>query len=457
MRIKELRLKNFRGFKELQIKFPESKLLVLVGINGAGKSSILDCIAVFLSQFVAKLCKRDPNENDVTITENDINIDEKETIIDITLAYTPDPPAHSAMTAMEWGDDIDTNIIHWTITKSHSSKEPGSTLDMNLCFKDFYKSLQDDPDQDIPVFTYYQNQKIIPGKPSESMATDYELDQFYAYENAFKKGVHDFGDFLTWFRNQEDWENEKKIENWKNEKKIEKVLDFVNNNLEIVRKAIGTFLGNIPSADFLHLRVMRQKKEKPFRFEASRESSLVIDKAGKSLKIEQLSDGEKMLLLVVSDLARRLSIANPRLGDALAGKGIVLIDEVDLHLHPQWQREVIPALLKTFPNCQFIVTTHSPQVLSNVEKENVMILENFQVVEKTPFTYGRDSNSILYELMGVEERPAKVKHELDKLYRLIDDEKLEEARVEIKRLTEMLGENDKEIVRANMYIDFQGA
>lgn len=447
MRIKELRLKNFRGFKELQINFPESNLLVLVGINGAGKSSILDCIAMFLSQFVAKLCNRDIKENDVALSENDINIDEKETIIHITLAYIPDFPVHSAMTAMEWGDDIDTNI-HWTITKSHSSKEPGSTLDMNLCFNEFYKSLQDHPDWDIPVFTYYQNQKIILGKPSESMAAGYELDQFYAYENAFKKGVHDFDDFLTWFRLEEDWENEKKIE---------KGLDFVNKNLEIVRKAIKTFLDNIPSADFSNPRVIRQRKEKPFRFEASRESSLVIDKAGKSLKIEQLSDGEKMLLLVVSDLARRLSIANPRSENALEGKGIVLIDEVDLHLHPQWQREVIPALLKTFPNCQFIVTTHSPQVLSNVKKENVMILENFRVVEKTPFTYGRDSNSILYELMNVEERPAVVKEDLDKLYRLIDDEKIEEARGEIKRLTEVLGENDKDVVRANMYIDFQNA
>jgi predicted ATP-binding protein involved in virulence len=61
---------------------------------------------------------------------------------------------------------------------------------------------------------------------------------------------------------------------------------------------------------------------------------------------------------------------------------------------------VIPALGKTFPNCQFITTTHSPQVLSNVEKENILILEDYRIVENTPFTYGRDSNSILYDLMN---------------------------------------------------------
>jgi predicted ATP-binding protein involved in virulence len=183
----------------------------------------------------------------------------------------------------------------------------------------------------------------------------------------------------------------------------------------------------------------------------------VIEKAGQSLKLEQLSDGEKMLLLVVSDLARRLSIASPTLDDALQGLGIVLIDEIDLHLHPQWQREVIPALRRTFPNCQFIATTHSPQVLSNVEKEDILILEYYKIVESTPFTYGKDSNSILYELMNVEERPAKVKEELDELYRLIDAEKVEEARMELKKLADILGEDDKEIIRANMYIDFSGA
>lgn len=86
--------------------------------------------------------------------------------------------------------------------------------------------------------------------------------------------------------------------------------------------------------------------------------------------------------------------------------------------------------------------------MSNVEKENILILEDYKIVENTPFTYGRDSNSILYDLMNVEERPKKVKKELDKLYRLIDAEKVEEARMELKKLANALGEDDKEIVRA---------
>lgn len=436
MRIKKLNLKNFRGFKELEIKFPGSNLIVFVGINGSGKSSILDCLAMFLSQFVSELCSKSSRGNEFVITDTDINIDAEETgnIITIDRFYHPMKPD---------------NTFSWMIVKNRSPRKRRYIYPTtpSLYSSQVYERISKNPDLNLTVLAYYQNQKIFPGNPAKSKKKEYEFNQFYAYENAFKKGVRDFNDFTAWFRLEEDWENEKKIE---------KGLDFVNSNLEVVRRAIKTFLDEIPSTGLSNLHVVRSKRDKPFRFDTSHNSSLVIEKGGESLKIDQLSDGEKMLLLVVSDLARRLSIANPGMDDSLQGKGVVLIDEVDLHLHPQWQREVIPALGKTFPNCQFITTTHSPQVLSNVEKENILILEDYKIVENTPFTYGRDSNSILYDLMNVEERPKKVKKELDKLYRLIDAEKVEEARMELKKLANALGEDDKEIVRANMYLNFSG-
>lgn len=444
MRIKELRLKNFRGFKELEIKFPESNLLVLVGINGSGKSSILDCIAMFLSKFVSEFCKKNDHGSEFLITENDINVDAESTYSVLTMKSN-----------LKQKISAD-NMFSWEIGESRTRSFPTIPDVRNLPLPEEYKyhlisefqtrSNQKETDlMNLPVLVYYQNQKIFIESPAVSEPGKYEFNQSYAYEGAFKKGIHDFNDFVSWFKDEEDWENQQKIKEG---------ITFVNKNLEVIRRAIKTYLNEFPSTGFSGLHVVRTKRDKTFRFDSRYESSLVIEKNGKSLKLEQLSDGEKMLLLVVSDLARRLSIANPGLKDALHGEGIVLIDEIDLHLHPQWQRQVIPALRRTFPHCQFVATTHSPQVLSNVEKENIVILEDFKIVEKTPFTYGRDSNSILYELMNVEERPAAVKNELDKLYRLIDGEKIDEARKELKKLEAVLGENDKDIVRANMYIDF---
>jgi predicted ATP-binding protein involved in virulence len=167
---------------------------------------------------------------------------------------------------------------------------------------------------------------------------------------------------------------------------------------------------------------------------------------------------EKTLLMIVVDIARRLAILNPSITNPSEllekGTGIILIDEIDLHLHPQWQRIVIPSFKQTFPNCQFIVTTHSPQVLSAVNRENLFILEDSEIVELTPHTFGRDSNSILSEVMGVEKRPVKMQERIDKCFEMIDNDNLEEAKLELQKLSESLGNNDPDMIQAYTLIDF---
>ncbi len=135
--------------------------------------------------------------------------------------------------------------------------------------------------------------------------------------------------------------------------------------------------------------------------------------------------------------------------------GIILIDEIEQHLHPAWQRTIIPNLRRTFPNIQFILTTHSPQVLSTLKKENVFILEDFKLVKDTPQTFGRDSNSILYEIFGVEKRPAEAKEVFAKLYRIMDDpEKVNETADMLKDVEEKYGYYDEEVVRARGHFQF---
>jgi predicted ATP-binding protein involved in virulence len=137
---------------------------------------------------------------------------------------------------------------------------------------------------------------------------------------------------------------------------------------------------------------------------------MTVKKQGQELIVNQLSDGEKCSLAMVGDLARRLAITNPGLRNPLEGSAVVLIDEIELHLHPKWQREIIPALTRTFPNCQFIITTHSPQVISQVKPDGIYILEATPegIVAKQPeSSFGRDSNRILEDLMDVSERPQK--------------------------------------------------
>lgn len=128
--------------------------------------------------------------------------------------------------------------------------------------------------------------------------------------------------------------------------------------------------------------------------------AMMLRKNGEPLNAEQLSDGEKIYLALVGDLCHRLSLANP-VGDPLLGGGIVLIDEVDLHLHPQWQSEIANALTRTFPNIQFIISTHSPHVINSVPTTSLRIIDADGSITSAPYGYGMPSNVVLGDLMSL--------------------------------------------------------
>ncbi|MFN5239735.1 MAG: AAA family ATPase, partial [Aphanizomenon sp.] len=259
-----------------------------------------------------------------------------------------------------------------------------------------------------------------------------EFKQIDAYDQALEGGKISFSSFFQWFRNREDIESET----------LRDFNYYKDKELEAVRQAISSLIPN-----FNKLRIRRS----PLR--------MTLQKNGEELIVNQLSDGEKCLLAMVGDLARRLAIANPGLENPLDGFGVVLIDEIELHLHPKWQREIIPALTRTFPNCQFIVTTHSPQVISQIKPQGIYILEKTDtgIIAKRPeSSYGRDSNQILEDLMDVPERPQEIKQELLKLFRLIDEGNLEAAKELRKELAEIIGEDEAQFVKADILIRRKG-
>ena len=208
--------------------------------------------------------------------------------------------------------------------------------------------------------------------------------------------------------------------------------------LETVTNAIEQFL-----PEYNHLRVKRVPRP-----------HLLIDKKGKSFNLDQLSDGEKNLIVLVGDIARRLAIANPRKNKPLESEGIILIDEIDLHLHPKWQRLVVPKLLEIFPNCQFFISTHSPQVISHVKPENVFLLGqgddglNYQRVDET---YGMSLDRVVELVMDDESRPEQIRKDLDKLFELIERKSLDKAKDLVASLKKDM-KTDPEIMRAEMLI-----
>jgi predicted ATP-binding protein involved in virulence len=171
----------------------------------------------------------------------------------------------------------------------------------------------------------------------------------------------------------------------------------------------------------------------------------------------QLSDGYRVALNMFADIAYRAATLNPQLGNAALAEteGIVLIDEVDLHLHPQWQQLVLKDLADTFPRLQFVVTTHAPSVISSTSDSQLIIVDGIKARTSDRSFYGRDVNSVLRELMDVPERPRAVKALFDKFYDLVDASDYDKAQGVLDSLRALLGDSDVELGACEVQLDLE--
>ncbi|MCF5826040.1 AAA family ATPase, partial [Pseudomonas syringae] len=205
--------------------------------------------------------------------------------------------------------------------------------------------------------------------------------------------------------------------------------------LTAVRNAVEAFMPG-----FTKLRVKRKPR-----------LHMAIDKDGQTLNVSQLSQGEKSMMALVGDIARRLAMMNPALENPLHGNGIVLIDEVDLHLHPKWQRSLIAQLTTTFPNCQFLLTTHSPLVISDSKDVLVYVMDDGELSEPDSL-YGLDANQVLLSVMDTDIRNVDVQKRLDRLQELLMLGDLEEVRSLYQKLANDLPSGHIELAKASLLI-----
>ena len=408
MTLKSLTLTNFRGIQDLSLDFSD-RVNVLAGVNGAGKTAILDCAAIMLSRLIGRV--RSLHGTGRPFTEYDISRGASATQNRIIVTYRGDP-------------------FKWSVAKARKGRY-GTAMtkleDLNG-LADLIRSRLDDGDQscDVPVMVYYPVNRAVLDIPLR-IRTKHQFDQLAAYDQALSGDRSNFRTFFEWFRDREDLENERRIEDRM----------YRDRQLAAVRRAIERFL-----TEFTGLKVKRS----PLR--------MVVLKKAEELIVNQLSDGEKCTLAMIGDLARRMAIANPASEEPLYGAGIVLIDEIDLHLHPGWQRQVVTALQDTFPNCQFIVSTHSPQIVSHVEQERIWILERTGAsvsASRPAGSFGQMTGRILEDIMGVPERPQEIKDQLSGLFRAIQDDRLEAAKRLLEDLSRAIGA-DPEIVKARIHL-----
>ena len=402
MRLSSLTLEQYRGFTESVTLGFDQKLTLIIGENGAGKSSVLDAIRVLLSQSLVAFRSQVPPKK--TFDERDV------------ANGWPYLRAQSVLHTVPTRAAFTCDAQKYLSQFASRHLPNGNPYDQVIDTKDRYlvgeKGIGPPhnfpPNEKPPLFVYYSAHRSL------------------ALERGSKKGKEAGGELAAYTDALDDrplevgtqawlWHAEQELE------KSDKLPARVNAAIE---RMLGRFLG-----EFKNLRTV-------VIHDVPR---LVVDKQGATLDLVQLSDGEIGVLALLLDLTRRLGQVHSKAEFPENEPAVVLIDELDLHLHPRWQRTIARNLLEAFPNVQFIATTHSPQILGEVPAGQVVQIENHEVKHIWQ-TFGMDSNWLLKHVMHGDVRNADIERALTKIEHHLQEFELEEAETGIANLRTLVGE-----------------
>ncbi len=446
MRIDSINLENFRCFEEITLHF-HPNLTVLTAPNGQGKTTIIDAIRIALWPYVSAF--------DVvsgTMPKSGIEVDDVRIRQTINMNMEPQLPASICAKAIYQGREITWCRKREKVSKGSKTlvREawPLSTLGEELQSKIRMESEHDSEinhlETVLPLVAHYgtarlwKQRKLTINKQDRSAF----FSRTYAYMSCLDS-ASDYKSFADWFFYIFAADFEQRT------KKMEKS-GFAGLNDD------GVDYGLLLEAISLTVdKITKSEGWGGLRYSPSQGTLVMGNEDLGELKLDQLSDGFRNIIAMTADIAYRCVRLNPQLGERAAQEtqGIVLIDEVDMHLHPDWQQTILTSLRSAFPRVQFIVSTHSPQVLSTVRQENVRVIElNDGGVGKASFplarTYGEPSGDVLHSVMQVDPLPPiHEKKDLQKLTEWIDQGLYDkpEAVALMSDLIQLLGESHPQI------------
>lgn len=435
--MKKIILNHFRCFSRLEVDLKPG-INLLIGDNAGGKTTLLKAIRAALSSFFAGYS--DDNTSFIGLQKDDFSLrlsgentlaNEQPVSLSFDYSdYIQYPEYHTSTSPSQMIATMAKDSIKGrTLVKGIESFKNYS----NRMFKELFDAETNTQTKALPLFASFSTEDIHSSRKIQG-------DKFKKYEHKPSFGYYEClqgdGFFPYWIKRL-------------------LVLAEGDKNIserQIVRQAIQTALGE-KGCNIINDMMIRPLQGKVYyRFTDGRE-----------IESEQLSDGYRRLVHIVTDLAFRCSLLN----QAVYGKdacirtiGSVLIDEIDLHLHPKLQSRVLQSLRLAFPGIQFIVSSHAPMVMTGVEssQENVVYKLSYNSEQAyqidTIQTYGQDASTIIMSALDTLDRNEKTKEELDTLFSLIDDDKNREAQGLIKSLREKYNSTIPELSRAETLLAF---
>lgn len=446
MEVKELKLTNCRGLTNATIPFT-SGMNLIVGVNGAGKSTVLESLSVLLSQALSDMTKGvAPNSDGFELED----ISHGQNTLDARLNFETSAGDALQLNCIKHRKKID-NVIHTREQKSFRSGEEVASF----------------REESEPVKEGTELVQALDGKPAKIKLDELPLLLLFSVDRSrptYEKGkklkrIHP--GYTGAFSTKRGFNINDVVEWWESKEAIAKEAPTSSSarQLNLVQQTLKELC---PLFSNWHLAVDAESgKDELDLWVDKTVASTELDESGnliettkqQALRVRQLSDGERSIIAMAFDIARRLILLNEKDDDPVKnGKGIVLIDEIDLHLHPQWQREIVVALPRVFKNVQFIATTHSPQTIGETAPGHVIILAEGGKVKIEPESLGRSSGWILRHIMGSSERNDEFNRGLEQIDKHIDEDEYTKARDLIAQLREKFG-NDPELIGAEVCVN----
>ena len=412
MRVTSLQLTNLRSISSAEFRFKRGFNLI-VGVNGVGKSSVLDALSVCLSAYVKRANRTNARakhfvSSDIRVGASGLTVECGSKIGSMEHRYLIHRPREtSAPQQIEAG--VLRGQVYYTPARSSFLGKPPQVATGR------------EP-EGRPLAVLFSTNRAVPSRraPSKRLTaggTDAAFGDALAASRELR-----LGEIAAWMRAQESLQSESAS---------------AATALRALQDMVRRFLER-----YTDLRVDESER------------GLLIDRGGSAVTVQHMSDGERGTLALVLDLTRRLVQANPEMDNPAAeAEAVVLIDEIDLHLHPAWQRLIVHKLTSTFPRCQFIATTHSPQVIGEVEHNRIHIMTDGEVYSPT-HSFGVDSSRVLDEIMDADSRTQKTRDLLSRVSVAIGKQRYTEARELLVSIADVLGETDPEVTRIQTLLDF---
>ena len=433
MQLKNIKLTNYRCFKEATIDFDDHITLV-VGKNGAGKTAILDAVAVSVSTFLLGI--------DGGVSRSILKDDARYEFYDLN--GTIDPQHQFPVSIESTGDCLNQQNVKWIRSLNSESgkttiKDAGELTD--LAKKAQNQIMTGDKSLVLPLISYYGTGRLYAQKKEKrNLKSLTEFKRQVGYVDCMAAELNEKL-MLNWFQMQ----TLKSLQEQQKTGILERPL-----LLRTVERAICRSFERISGAQNASLIFNLDTHRLVLEFEA-------VDGNAQKFAIDEMSDGYKNTLSMIGDIAYRMAVLNPILGEQVLEKtpGVVLIDEIDLHLHPQWQQTILSDLHAVFTEVQFVVSSHAPAVINSVSREQIRILDHGEIYMPVAQTYGRDANSILREVMNVPECPADIKQRMDLFYAYMDDNNYKEADKVLTEIEAIVGTTAPDIAAARTSLDLE--